>query len=127
MLLRGEDMKHIKSWTIISFGVALLMDALFVDKVFAQGGGGYGGWHMGPGMMGGWGTGWFGMIFMIAFWVLVIAGLIFLIKWFVQATKGEKSGVRGGANALDILKERYARGEIGKDEFENMKRDVLSS
>ena len=88
--------------------------------------GGYGGWHMGPGMMDG-GMGWFGGIFMILFWVLVIVGLVFLIKWLVQNTRGESgSAERGVSRAVDILKERYARGEINKQEFEEKKRDLSS-
>lgn len=87
---------------------------------------GYEGWHMGPGMMDGWGTGWFGMIFMLIFWVLVIVGLIFLIKWLIQATKGGASPAQNGSRALDILKERYAKGEINKEEFEEKKRDLMS-
>jgi putative membrane protein len=97
------------------------------NDIFAQPGGGYSDWCMGPGMMGGWGMGWFGMIFMIVFWVLVIVGLVFLIKWLIQTTKGEKIEVGGGATrALDILKERYAKGEINKDEFQRMKADLQS-
>jgi len=46
----------------------------------------YSGWHMGPGMMGGWGSGWF----MMAFWILVLLGLILLIKWMLQITNTEK-------------------------------------
>ena len=88
---------------------------------------GYGGWGMGPGMMGGWGMGWLGMIVMIIFWVLVIAGLVFLIKFLIQTTKGEKTVVGAGpTRATDILKERYAKGEIDKEEFEKMKRDLQS-
>ena len=37
-----------------------------------------------------WGMGWFGMIFMIVFRVIVIVGLVFLIRWLIQTTKGEK-------------------------------------
>jgi putative membrane protein len=86
---------------------------------------GYGGWQMGPGMMGNWGMGWFGMIFMIIFWVLVIVGLVFLIKWLVQTTSSGKTGERMGSNAIEILKERYARGEIDKAEFDAKKKDLL--
>ena len=82
---------------------------------------------MGPGMMGGWGMGWFGGIFMLVFWVLVIVGLIFLIKWLIQSTKGESGGkLSNSSRAIDILKERYARCEIDKHEFEEKKKDLVS-
>ena len=79
----------------------------------------------GPGMMGGWGMGWFGMIFMMIFWILLIVGMIFLIKWLIQSTRHDKAGVSDSGRAFEILKERYARGEIDKDEFESKKKDLL--
>ena len=83
------------------------------------------GWGMGPGMMGNWGMGWFGMIFMMIFWVLVIIGLVFLVKWLIQASSSGKAAQQTGQRAVEILKERYARGEIDKAEFESMKRDLI--
>ena len=88
----------------------------------------YGHWHMGygmgSGMMGSWGFGWFGGIFMVVFWILILVGVIFLIRWLVQST-GKDRATGGGTNsALEILKERYARGEIEKEEFDIKKKDL---
>jgi len=98
--------------------------ALFsVDQALAQSGR-YGNWPMGRGMMGGWGMGWFGGIFMIIFWVLILVALVYFIKWLIQSTGRGPTDRAGGNRALDILQERYARGEIDKAEFETMKRDL---
>ena len=73
------------------------------------------------GMMGNWGMGWFGGIFMIVFWILIIVGLILMVKWLMQT---EEKGKENGAiesRAIEILKECYANGEIDKSQFETMK------
>lgn len=66
-----------------------------------------------------WGMG-FGWFFMVAFWILVVLGIIYLIKVIAgDAKKGERE-----ETALDILKKRYARGEINKEEFEEKKKNL---
>ena len=77
-------------------------------------------------MMGGWGTGWFGMIFMIIFWGLIIFGLVALIRWLIQNTSSKgHSGIGTGSKAMDILKERFAKGEISRNDFDSMKKKLL--
>lgn len=73
---------------------------------------------------GGYGMGWFGGVFMIVFWVAVIAGLFLLIRW-VAATSRKGDRANGDDSPLEILKRRYARGEISKEEFERMKKELL--
>jgi putative membrane protein len=76
-------------------------------------------WGMHPmsWMWGAWGIGM--MVMMLVFWGVVIAGVVFAIRWL--AGRGERSR---SDRALDILRERYARGEIDKDEFEAKRRDL---
>lgn len=115
-----------RSLKTLLLGLTVSLLLTIESNTFAQQRGDYGGWGMGPGMMGGWGMGWFGMIFMLVFWVLVIVGLVFLIKWLIQTTSSGKTVGHTGSKAIDILKERYARGEISKEEFETMKKDLQS-
>jgi putative membrane protein len=75
------------------------------------------GWHPMWGMWGAWGIGM--MLVMLTFWVLVIVGLVALVRWL--ATQGRESRTD---TALEILRQRYARGEINKDEFDARKRDL---
>lgn len=80
-----------------------------------------------------WGTGWMphggmgygmGWIFMLLFWVLVIAGIVVLVKWLSSSSQSNASlpPQPPRRSALDILKERYARGEIDDEEYERRKR-----
>ena len=71
-----------------------------------------------------WGNQGFMGVFMWIFWIAVIVGIIFLVKWIVmQSRSGEQ---KREENTLEILKKRYARGEIDKEEFEQKKKDLLS-
>ena len=63
-------------------------------------------------MINSWGMGRLGGFFMIVFWILLIIGLIFLIKWLIQTTKKVREDCERGSRAIDILKERYTKGEI---------------
>lgn len=69
------------------------------------------------------GFGWlghgFGWLIMLLAWVLVVVGIVALIKWMTTS-----STPRGEQTPMEILKARYARGEIGKEEYERMRREL---
>ncbi len=71
------------------------------------------GWH--DGMM-------FGGLFMWLVWVLLIAGVAWLVATLV-ASRGRASNATG-TSATDIVKERYARGEIDRTEYEQKLQDL---
>ena len=57
----------------------------------------------------------FGFIFMFLFWGLIIYGVITLLR---------RNELRNNDRSLDILKERYAKGEITKEQFETVRKDL---
>jgi putative membrane protein len=78
------------------------------------------GWGMHPmwGVWGMWGIGM--MFFMLLFWALVIVGVVLGIRGLISQGKESRSD-----SALEILRQRYARGEINKEEFDAKKKDLL--
>jgi len=79
-------------------------------------------WHAADGM--GWWMLWGGLM-MVVFWGVVIG----LIVWGVQSVTGRRVDQPAGEGSagrspLGIAKERYARGEIGRDEFEQIRQDL---
>ncbi len=76
---------------------------------------------MGPWMMGGYGGMWFMPIFMVIFWGLVIWGIVALVRGL-----SESNGSHSKADsASEILKRRYAQGDISKEEYEAKKKDLI--
>lgn len=61
----------------------------------------------------------FGSVFMVLFWGLVIYGIVLLFR---KESLSGASHAKG--NALEILKERYVKGELTKHQFEEMKKDI---
>jgi putative membrane protein len=85
----------------------------------------------GSGETGPWMWGWeyhmgmFSIILMGLFWIAVMVAILLSIRWLVVSAshKHRQDGPRD--SALEILKIRYAKGEIDKEEFEEKRKDLL--
>jgi putative membrane protein len=64
----------------------------------------------------------FGMVLMLLFWILVIFGIAVLIRWLLAQSPPSR-GSRD-KSPLEIVQERYARGEIDREEYEQKKQDL---
>ena len=72
-----------------------------------------------------WGGHWFGRILMLLFWIFVVVGIVALARGVFSRSGGDAPAAPG--SALEILKLRYAKGEIDKAEFEEKKKDILGA
>ena len=103
-------------WTLVGIMVWLWpVIALAQERPFDRG------WGMHPrwGVWGVWGIGM--MLMMVIFWGVVIVGIVLGIRWLTSQGKE----LRSTDTALDIVRQRYARGEINKEEFKAKKRDLM--
>jgi putative membrane protein len=75
------------------------------------------GWWEGGGM-------WFGPVGMILWLAVLVAIIVALVRWLGGTAGGAERSVR---SARDILDERYARGEIDRDEYVKRKQDIVGS
>ncbi len=106
-----------RSTAAMAMGLALLGPPM---AAWAQGQGPH---YNGPHMWdGGW-LGWLmGPIMMIVFIAVAVAVVVLLVRWLGGAGHGAVSHAPSGGAPIDILKQRFARGEIDKEEFEERRR-----
>jgi putative membrane protein len=75
------------------------------------------GYRYGPGMMG-------GGIMMFLIWLPLLVGAGALVWYFASSAQRGTSAPGREESPLDILKRRYARGEIDREEYERMRREI---
>lgn len=116
-------------WIILGIvaALALVLGGIWLGYTGAFG---YGSWNMmgGRSMMGGYGgfpmMGFAGGLGMLLFWVLTIGGIVWLVQATTRGQQQPGASRPAGDTPLDILKRRYAAGEITKEQFDEMKQNL---
>ena len=67
----------------------------------------------------GWGWIGLGVVHMVLFWALVIVAFVAIVKWLSGGSTAFEQ-----TRAIDILKARYAKGELTREQFDQMKREL---
>lgn len=77
-------------------------------------------WHYGGNW--GWGHMIFGSVMMLLFWGVIIVGIVIVVRWLAGGVSQQSGSSPARKRSLEILEERFAKGEIEKEEFEERKR-----
>lgn len=110
-------MKRLLGRTVAVAGASVVPSWVWAQAPSGGADYGYGPHHMM------WGFGMiFGPLFFVLLLALVIAVAVLLVRWLAGPWQGSSQAVPPGRTPLDILRERFARGEIDKDEFEERRR-----
>jgi putative membrane protein len=68
----------------------------------------------------GWGMMGIGFVFMILFWAVIVGLIVWGVRHFSR-----RHNYSGNDSAMEIARQRYARGEISKEQFEQLKKDLI--
>jgi putative membrane protein len=112
-----------KTSILLSLGVSAVLIAAAIWLLYSHSAGmwmGSGLWGMGYHHMMGGGMG----IVMIIFWVVFIGALVLLVSGVINGFRGSQANHDDLRKPLEILKQRYARGEIDKAEYEDKRRSL---
>ena len=114
-----------KTTILLSLGVSALLVSGAIGFLYSHGIGMWGGsgqWDMGYHHMMGGGMG----IVMIIFWIVLTGALILLVSGAVNSIRRSSKDDNQPQTPLEILKQRYARGEIDRDEYEDKRRTLTT-
>jgi putative membrane protein len=112
-----------KTSILLSLGVSAVLLAAAIWLLYRYSAGmwmGSGRWGMGYHHMMGGGMG----IVMIIFWVVLIGALVLLVSGMINGIRSSQANHDDLRKPLEILKQRYARGEIDKAEYEDKRRSL---
>jgi putative membrane protein len=123
IVLIGEKMSKNIKWILTIVGIlAVLLSLAFMFWGWYSGWSRTGWGYMGPGMMDGFGGGWFMGLGMLIIGFLIIWGIVALVQG--NKSTSDSASSSHPDSALEILRKRYASGELTKDEFEQKRKDL---